>query len=179
MRTSAAIFLATIMVIGPAHAQAPATSGNGASDAQDPAATLVSRLDLEQYKATIKGLTAFGDREQVCTALRPKAQHYQARESLRGILTDVGKTEVAGYERAFLCLAELGQLHVAGAGGLLVPDGDGIVSVATQEGRHVRVHVLVGPEAHQATSAENGTIRSLANSAAYSRAACTSSSVMW
>lgn len=30
----------------------------------DPVATLVSRLDLERYKATIKGLTQFGDRRQ-------------------------------------------------------------------------------------------------------------------
>ncbi|MBY0493243.1 MAG: M20/M25/M40 family metallo-hydrolase [Cyanobacteria bacterium] len=32
--------------------------------ANDPIKTLVSRLDLEKYKATIKGLTAFGDRRQ-------------------------------------------------------------------------------------------------------------------
>src|SRR6266566_2556913 len=32
--------------------------------AQDPIAQLVARLDLEQYKATIKGLTQFGDRRQ-------------------------------------------------------------------------------------------------------------------
>jgi hypothetical protein len=39
-----------------APAQAPA--------ADDPIRTLVSRLDLEKYKATIKGLTQFGDRRQ-------------------------------------------------------------------------------------------------------------------
>ena len=32
--------------------------------ANDPIRTLVSRLDLEKYKATVKGLTAFGDRRQ-------------------------------------------------------------------------------------------------------------------
>ena len=32
--------------------------------AEDPVRTLVGRLDLETYKATIKGLTAFGDRRQ-------------------------------------------------------------------------------------------------------------------
>ena len=32
--------------------------------APDPIATLVGRLDLERYKATIKGLTQFGDRRQ-------------------------------------------------------------------------------------------------------------------
>src|SRR5712664_38677 len=30
----------------------------------DPVRVLVDRLDLERYKATIKGLTAFGDRRQ-------------------------------------------------------------------------------------------------------------------
>src|SRR5437773_3908578 len=32
--------------------------------APDPISPLVARLDLERYKATIKGLTAFGDRRQ-------------------------------------------------------------------------------------------------------------------
>ena len=40
-------------------AQAPA-----ASAPDDPVRTLVGRLDLEKYKATIKGLTQFGDRRQ-------------------------------------------------------------------------------------------------------------------
>ena len=33
-------------------------------DAVDPVQALVARLDLEKYKATIKGLTQFGDRRQ-------------------------------------------------------------------------------------------------------------------
>jgi len=33
-------------------------------EAKDPAAILVSRLSLERYKDTIKGLTQFGDRRQ-------------------------------------------------------------------------------------------------------------------
>jgi len=35
-----------------------------AQDADDPIAELVSRLELESYKATLKGLTQFGDRRQ-------------------------------------------------------------------------------------------------------------------
>jgi hypothetical protein len=35
-----------------------------AQTASDPVATLVKQLDLEKYKATIKGLTRFGDRRQ-------------------------------------------------------------------------------------------------------------------
>lgn len=42
-----------------AWAQAPQTTA-----APDPVATLVGQLDLERYKATIKGLTRFGDRRQ-------------------------------------------------------------------------------------------------------------------
>ena len=38
---------------------APASGQTG-----DPIATLVARLDLEKYKATITGLTEFGDRRQ-------------------------------------------------------------------------------------------------------------------
>ena len=42
----------------PAPAQQPADSTN------DPVRDMVARLDLEKYKATIKGLTQFGDRRQ-------------------------------------------------------------------------------------------------------------------
>jgi hypothetical protein len=41
---------------------APATGTT--ADADDPVRVLVGRLDLEKYKATIKGLTQFGDRRQ-------------------------------------------------------------------------------------------------------------------
>ena len=40
------------------------TSALGAQDSVDVPQALVSRLDLEEYKATIKGLTQFGDRRQ-------------------------------------------------------------------------------------------------------------------
>ncbi len=44
---------------------APAAQASGAAaEADDPVRTLVGRLDLEKYKATIKGLTQFGDRRQ-------------------------------------------------------------------------------------------------------------------
>ena len=45
----------------PAAAPAPAPQ---AADDNDPVRMLVGRLDLEKYKATIKGLTQFGDRRQ-------------------------------------------------------------------------------------------------------------------
>jgi len=52
------ILLAASAAGVPARAQAPQT------DAPDSIKTLVDRLDLEKYKATIKGLTQFGDRRQ-------------------------------------------------------------------------------------------------------------------
>src|SRR3977135_303257 len=41
----------------------PPTFGQGIP-AEDPVKVLVGRLDLEKYKATIKGLTEFGDRRE-------------------------------------------------------------------------------------------------------------------
>jgi hypothetical protein len=55
---SLALTLSTIAQ-QPAVPAAPATA-----PADDPVRTLVGRLDLEKYKATIKGLTTFGDRRQ-------------------------------------------------------------------------------------------------------------------
>jgi hypothetical protein len=46
----------------PAAPQTPAAPA--APQPPDPIATMVSRLELEKYKATIKGLTQFGDRRQ-------------------------------------------------------------------------------------------------------------------
>src|SRR5689334_19540425 len=54
----ASILVALVLgdIVG-AHARTQTT-------AEDAVKTLVSRLDLEKYKATIKGLTQFGDRLQ-------------------------------------------------------------------------------------------------------------------
>src|ERR1700734_1431791 len=49
----------------PAQQQAGAAAQTPAVPAvEDPIKTMVARLDLEKYKATIKGLTQFGDRRQ-------------------------------------------------------------------------------------------------------------------
>jgi hypothetical protein len=45
-------------------AQEPASPPPAAAQPPDPIRTMVDRLDLEKYKATIKGLTRFGDRRQ-------------------------------------------------------------------------------------------------------------------
>ncbi len=52
--------LCLLLTGSPAHAQ----RGVAAGTAPDPIMTLVNRLELEKYKATIKGLTQFGDRRQ-------------------------------------------------------------------------------------------------------------------
>src|SRR5215204_509712 len=64
MRASSPIIAACslVAVLGtPTFAQSGATP---ADTANDPIRALVSRLELEKYKGTIKGLTQFGDRRQ-------------------------------------------------------------------------------------------------------------------
>jgi len=50
-----------LVIAAPLSAQNPAPA---VDSAPDPIAQMVARLDLEHYKATIKGLTQFGDRRQ-------------------------------------------------------------------------------------------------------------------
>jgi len=52
-----------LMLIATAAMGQPATTP-AANPARDAVADLVGRLDFEKYKATIKGLTQFGDRRQ-------------------------------------------------------------------------------------------------------------------
>src|SRR3989442_13940507 len=58
MRRPFVVLLAALAMPAVAPAQGDSTT------APDPIAQLVARLDLERYKATIKGLTKFGDRRQ-------------------------------------------------------------------------------------------------------------------
>src|SRR6266540_6556775 len=53
-----------IPTVAPAQADSAPAPAPAPAPAQDPVAQLVARLDLEQYKTTIKGLTRFGDRRQ-------------------------------------------------------------------------------------------------------------------
>ncbi|HEV2643085.1 MAG TPA: M20/M25/M40 family metallo-hydrolase, partial [Candidatus Elarobacter sp.] len=48
----------------PSNAQQRAPTASPSDAAPDPIRAMVARLDLERYKATIKGLTQFGDRRQ-------------------------------------------------------------------------------------------------------------------
>jgi hypothetical protein len=58
--TPAAVVAILFAFNAPGQAQAPATR----PAPRDPIASLVAQLDLERYKATIKGLTQFGDRRE-------------------------------------------------------------------------------------------------------------------
>jgi Predicted aminopeptidases len=53
-----------VILASPAVAQAPTPAAAATDSAADPVRALVGRLDLERYKATIKGLTRFGDRRE-------------------------------------------------------------------------------------------------------------------
>ncbi len=76
VKLSAAALVAASVVLASAQTQAQSPSQSQAppaaqvqmttqlAAADDPARLLVGRLDLEKYKATIKGLTQFGDRRQ-------------------------------------------------------------------------------------------------------------------
>src|SRR6185312_6315707 len=63
-RTRLMMVCASVMGVGLVAGAAIAAPDAVPPSATDPVATLVSRLDLAQYKATIKGLTKFGDRRQ-------------------------------------------------------------------------------------------------------------------
>jgi len=64
----------------------PARAQNAA--APDPVQTLVERLDLEKYKATIKGLTQFGDRRQGTDRNRAAVDWIEAQLKSYGCPTD-------------------------------------------------------------------------------------------
>ena len=74
-----------------AQAGAPAQSG-AASAADDPVRALVGRLDLEKYKATIKGLTRFGDRRQGTDRNRAANDWIEAQLKSYGC-SDVGRIQ--------------------------------------------------------------------------------------
>ena len=65
-------------------AQAPAPP----AAAPDPVRTLVSRLELERYKATIKGLTQFGDRRQGTERNRKAVDWIEAQLKSYGCATE-------------------------------------------------------------------------------------------
>ncbi|HVX39383.1 MAG TPA: M28 family peptidase [Gemmatimonadaceae bacterium] len=64
LAVAAALAMIPAGVRAQGRAGVPPAAVNSADSASDPIRQLVSRLSLERYKATVKGLTQFGDRRQ-------------------------------------------------------------------------------------------------------------------
>jgi hypothetical protein len=89
MRTGTYLTVIGVIVIGltaPPHAQAPAAAP--APAAPDVVRSLVSRLELERYKATVKGLTQFGDRRQGTERNRKAVDWIEAQLKSYGCATE-------------------------------------------------------------------------------------------
>src|SRR6266480_5791184 len=81
------VLLAALALPAVAPAQGDSTA------APDPNAQLVARLDLERYKATIKGLTTFGDRRQGTDRNRAAVDWIEAQLKSYGCPTERIKYE--------------------------------------------------------------------------------------
>lgn len=64
MRLARFVTTSALLAVASASSTPVAAQQPAPADSADPIAALVGQLDLERYKATIKGLTAFGDRRQ-------------------------------------------------------------------------------------------------------------------
>jgi hypothetical protein len=82
------VSICVVMVLAaPAFGQRSVPSG-AQSPAGDPIKVLVGRLDLEKYKATIKGLTQFGDRQQGTDRNRKAVDWIEAQLRSYGCATE-------------------------------------------------------------------------------------------
>jgi hypothetical protein len=97
MRTKALILVLAVAcsttALGAGDGQQGSAQGAGAAMANDPVRTLVSRLDLERYKQTIKGLTQFGDRRQGTERNRKATDWIEAQLTSYGCPTERLKYE--------------------------------------------------------------------------------------
>jgi len=79
--------------------QAAPSSQAAAAQPEDPIQPLVARLDLEKYKATIKGLTQFGDRRQGTDRNRAAVDWIEAQLKSYGCPTERIKYEYVTPQR--------------------------------------------------------------------------------
>src|SRR5580700_4167845 len=79
MSRCAAAIAASLVLAAPIPATAAPAAGTIDSQQKDPLNLLIGRLDLERYKATIKGLTRFGDRRQGTDRNRAAADWIEAQ----------------------------------------------------------------------------------------------------
>ncbi len=83
----AALVMVAAGAMGTAQGQGQAQA-QAAAKANDPVQTLVSRLELERYKATVKGLTQFGDRRQGTERNRKAVDWIEAQLKSYGCATE-------------------------------------------------------------------------------------------
>ncbi len=140
--------------------QAAQAGAGGAAD--DPVRTLVGRLDLEKYKATIKGLTQFGDRREGTDRNRAANDWIEAQLKSYGC-ADIARIKYE-YTRAARAgaggrgtePAARGRGGAAGAGGAAGRSGGGVT--AGQPGTQARGRVSADP-----VKGNRGAIRGVNN----------------
>src|SRR5689334_21776851 len=140
----ASIFVIFALALTTIHGQQPASTPN------DPIRTLVGRLDLEKYKATVKGLTQFGDRRQGTERNRKAVDWIEAQ------LKSYGCADV---ERIKYMFPEPTTQQAAGARGE-GQRGQGQRGEGQRGGDGQRANAPAGPRRGQAATGTGGTGRS-------------------
>ncbi len=89
------------LAASPLAAQTTGTTASPADSTIDPVKTMVARLDLEQYKATVKGLTssAIGARARIAIAPRSTGSRRSSRATAAPD-TDASRTSTSPRRRA-------------------------------------------------------------------------------
>ncbi|MBK6307141.1 MAG: M20/M25/M40 family metallo-hydrolase [Gemmatimonadetes bacterium] len=88
MRLARFVTTSALLAVASASSTPVAAQQPAPADSADPIATLVGQLDLERYKATIKGLTAFGDRRQGTARNRQALDWIEAQLKSYGCSTE-------------------------------------------------------------------------------------------
>ncbi len=88
MRATVAVAVVVLLLV-PGSGRERVLAGQQAADGtDDPVAVLVGRLDLERYKAVIRGLTQFGDRRQGTRRNREAVDWIEAQLEAAGCATE-------------------------------------------------------------------------------------------
>ncbi|MBK6456984.1 MAG: M20/M25/M40 family metallo-hydrolase [Gemmatimonadetes bacterium] len=88
MRLARFVTTSALLAVASASSTPVAAQQPAPADSADPIAALVGQLDLERYKATIKGLTAFGDRRQGTARNRQALDWIEAQLKSYGCSTE-------------------------------------------------------------------------------------------
>ena len=132
------------VVAQPGRSAATQAQSQTAAPASDPIKTLVDRLDLQRYKATIKGLTQFGDRRQGTDRNRKAIDWIEAQLKSYGC----ANTERLKYDYQAPGPDTRNNMPYTAAGpGTPTPPGATSVGGGTPRGLRVRVGVNNDPNA--------------------------------